>query len=718
AAAAPLLIIEALVGGAAAELLRTGRPAAWPRRVAARPAPYARSLNRRILFGLIPLGLFGIGVLYWADTRIAINVATTLVVDQMGRSAENAARGIPFFISTGRSLLKNLAGSPDLLDADPAQLPQRLQRDLRSVPFFSQLVLFNEAQQPLAGYPEEDFARLTLSEAETQAILFAFQGVPQDVTLYPGTQGGPVLLSFVAPVLDASGELSGVLLGRADLSENPLMQPVIEGLQNVVAGQGVGFLADEAGRVIYHPDPLFLGTAFEPDPGPRRLPTRVEGGEPYRDLAPDGTRRLVYYLPVSTHPWSVVIQMPYTVVLALATQISTPLVVILLIIGVAALAVISYLAQRLTSPLESLAVAVAQMTEGDLLRPMQVSGEDEVGRLGLAFDAMRQRLRARLDELNLLLTVSQGVAGSLSLDESLPPILQGALAASGAAGVRLALPARDEAGAPASGAAPQTFALGAAAPAMAPLDGAILTLTREDGKAVIENLARARAVLDPAPVAGKIQALIAAPLKQEENFLGALWLGYDAPHVFSEAEENCFATLAGQAAVAVVNARLFETAERGRERLAAILASTPDPVIVTDRSERLLLVNPAAQFAFGLDPQTSVNKPVAQVIKNAALLKALRTPGADPAANEVQLEGGVTLYASTSPINAAGDKPAGRVTVLRDVTRFKELEHLKSEFVDTVSHDLRSPLTYIRGYATMLPMVGALNDKQKEFVDK
>jgi PAS domain-containing protein len=54
------------------------------------------------------------------------------------------------------------------------------------------------------------------------------------------------------------------------------------------------------------------------------------------------------------------------------------------------------------------------------------------------------------------------------------------------------------------------------------------------------------------------------------------------------------ATLASQAAVAAANARLFTNAEIGRQRLAAILASTPDPVLVTDQQNRLFLANPAA----------------------------------------------------------------------------------------------------------------------------
>ncbi len=78
------------------------------------------------------------------------------------------------------------------------------------------------------------------------------------------------------------------------------------------------------------------------------------------------------------------------------------------------------------------------------------------------------------------------------------------------------------------------------------------------------------------------------------------------------------------------------------------------------------------------------------------------------APKEVKLKNMNTYYVTASPVLMDNGKRVGRVCLLSDITRFKELDEMKSDFVDTVSHDLRSPLMTIRGYATMLDMVGDL----------
>src|SRR5512136_1907100 len=81
------------------------------------------------------------------------------------------------------------------------------------------------------------------------------------------------------------------------------------------------------------------------------------------------------------------------------------------------------------------------------------------------------------------------------------------------------------------------------------------------------------------------------------------------------------------------------------------------------------------------------------------------------------LADGRVYLGTATPVISDGQR-MGRVCVLRDVTHFKELDALKSDFVATVSHDLRSPLTLMRGYATMLEMVGQLNEQQTRYVRK
>jgi signal transduction histidine kinase len=81
---------------------------------------------------------------------------------------------------------------------------------------------------------------------------------------------------------------------------------------------------------------------------------------------------------------------------------------------------------------------------------------------------------------------------------------------------------------------------------------------------------------------------------------------------------------------------------------------------------------------------------------------------------EVRMPDGRIYLAMASAMTAEG-RTVGRVCILRDITQLKEIDTLKSDFVSTVSHDLRSPLTLMRGYASMLEMAGDLNEQQKNY---
>jgi PAS domain S-box-containing protein len=154
-----------------------------------------------------------------------------------------------------------------------------------------------------------------------------------------------------------------------------------------------------------------------------------------------------------------------------------------------------------------------------------------------------------------------------------------------------------------------------------------------------------------------------------------------------------------------------------RRQLKAILDSTPDPVLVADHRNRLLLTNRAAAQALGVPPGENGIRTTHEVIKQRALFDLLQASAQERQSAEVELPDGRIYFATASSVQVEG-RAVGRVCILRDVTHFKELDTMKSDFVSTVSHDLRSPLTLMRGYATMLGTLGDLNDQQRGYVNK
>ena len=208
--------------------------------------------------------------------------------------------------------------------------------------------------------------------------------------------------------------------------------------------------------------------------------------------------------------------------------------------------------------------------------------------------------------------------------------------------------------------------------------------------------------------------MIAIALRHENRYYGALWAAYNKQRVFTEADVRFISTLASQAALAVTNIRLFLTVEVSRRQLEAILNSTPDPVLVTDASNRLILANPAAGQVFGVTIRQGERPGFEQTFQVKALNDLLQSSSSERRSAEVSMPDGKTYLAMASPMTAEG-RTIGRVCILRDVTQLKEIDTLKSDFVSTVSHDLRSPLTLIRGYASMLEMAGELNEQQKNY---
>ncbi|HXW01024.1 MAG TPA: ATP-binding protein, partial [Anaerolineae bacterium] len=220
----------------------------------------------------------------------------------------------------------------------------------------------------------------------------------------------------------------------------------------------------------------------------------------------------------------------------------------------------------------------------------------------------------------------------------------------------------------------------------------------------------------PVPANWKPASVLSLPIITRRGLLGLIYMASGREEHLGDDLLRIFSLIVSQISAAVENALLFRQVEQERGRLAAILASSTDAVLVVNRNGRVVLDNPAAWEVMGVEASQS-DKLLSESTRNEALIHLFESAmqGGRPT-GEIRLMDGRTFYANLSSISAGEAEVSGWVATMQDVSHFKELNELKSDFVNAVSHDLRSPLSGIMIASHLLPQLGPISDQQQELL--
>jgi two-component system phosphate regulon sensor histidine kinase PhoR len=173
--------------------------------------------------------------------------------------------------------------------------------------------------------------------------------------------------------------------------------------------------------------------------------------------------------------------------------------------------------------------------------------------------------------------------------------------------------------------------------------------------------------------------------------------------------------------------RTIRTSSNISREQQAILSSMQEGVIAVTNDDRVLILNPAAEQLLGVSMDEARGKVVSEVIRHSGLLKLLERCRGDQVAlaEEIVIRDVSTGIAQDKILQATGKalvdtegKKIGALVVLNDVTQTRKLENMRREFVANVSHELKTPITSIKGFIETI-LDGALDDpvKAREFLE-
>ncbi|MFW6115864.1 MAG: ATP-binding protein [Chloroflexota bacterium] len=214
----------------------------------------------------------------------------------------------------------------------------------------------------------------------------------------------------------------------------------------------------------------------------------------------------------------------------------------------------------------------------------------------------------------------------------------------------------------------------------------------------------------------RLQQVVALPMSIRDELIGVLYVFRAYGTRFTADDRQVLASFADQAAIAVYNAQLYERVSQEKRRLDAILEYSADGVLILDSAQRIKVFNRALARLTGWSASEALERHHDEIIRwahletNRDLSNAVAGGWPLPSARPLYVEGDlrrknggtVSVGIIYAPLFGHDSRLVNIIANVRDITRFREADEIKSTFVSVISHELKTPVALIQGYAETL----------------
>jgi len=695
-----------LIGGVICVVTQAGFHKKWGSRQPLNYSPGEVSIRYRwftfAITTLLVLLLVSLAALWFANENSARRVLIKLLMET---SAE-AATGLPTLITSGRSLLSEISDHDSLTTDSPVALELLLNETISTKNFFEEIFLLDLEGGVLVSYPQStSVPKIESVNIYTIIKQLLSDGFTEIFITNSGSYEQAVELNFFSGVKNQSGDTLRILWGRTGLMSNPFANVFSNEFAELEQQGGTIQIIDEEGFHLYHSDTNrvmteYLDTVFI-------TPTFIER------VSSDGQAMMQYFQPINELGWAVVTSLPVYAQHVMVWESIYPMVLfgfstvlVVLLIGLFSFSSVVNQINNVKTGLE----AVSNGKYDIKINPKRTLGE--IGQLTNSYNQMVGSLIHRMQKQSDILSISERLSNQDNLDAIMQVTMKAALA-HGVSSVRIILESSPEK--IKSNYSGHRFGMGELNEEFTGLDEQILDRVRSDGLLLLCDFKKHNTLnwsgSIPTPA-----SILAVPLQWQANWIGVLWVTYQNLRFPDNEEVAFFKSLTQKTAMSISTISTLVNAVGLHQQFESLLDGLPDAVFITDRVGNLVYHNEPSKELFALNDPELLGTPFSSLIEGGKILAVLGDSDHDLGPKEIRFDNGKIFKVFEYDLGNEGQK-IGKAILVSDVSHQKAQESLKTEFVTTVSHELRSPLALMQGYAKILQLTGNLNKQQDDYIN-